>query len=83
MASKLFFGHVMHQRLMPMAYRFSYRIFGLLIDIDAIEQEAASLKWLSVDMMGSSAMCHSHSCMLLFWVCCLRWWEWLETCLNP
>ena len=49
MASKLFFGHVMHQRLMPMAYRFSYRIFGLLIDIDAIEQEAASLKWLSVD----------------------------------
>ncbi len=49
MASKLFFGHVMHQRMMPMAYRFNYRVFGLLIDIDLIEQEAAALKWLSVD----------------------------------
>lgn len=49
MASQLFFGHVMHQRMMPMAYRFAYRIFGLLIDIDLIEQEAAQLKWLSLD----------------------------------
>ena len=49
MASKLFFGQVMHQRMMPMAYRFAYRIFGLLIDVDSIEREAGSLKWLSLN----------------------------------
>lgn len=49
MASKLFFGHVMHQRMMPMSYHFSYRIFGLLIDIDNIEHEVGSLKWLSLN----------------------------------
>ncbi len=49
MASQLFFGQVMHQRMMPMAYRFAYRIFGLLIDIDSIEQELVALRWLSLD----------------------------------
>lgn len=49
MASKLFFGQVMHQRMMPMSYRFAYRIFGLLVDIDEIDREARGLKWLSLD----------------------------------
>ena len=49
MASKLYFGNVMHQRMMPMSYRFAYRVFGLLIDLDHIEHEAASLKWLSLN----------------------------------
>lgn len=49
MASQLFFGQVMHQRMMPMQYRFAYRVFGLLLDIDQIEQEAQSLRWLSLD----------------------------------
>ena len=49
MASKLYFGNVIHQRMMTMPYRFAYRIFGLLIDLDHIEHEAASLKWLSLN----------------------------------
>ena len=49
MASKLFFGHVMHQRMFPMTYQFTYKVFGLLIDIDLIEQEASSLRWLSLE----------------------------------
>lgn len=49
MASKLYFGNVMHQRMMPMSYRFAYRVFGLLIDLDHIEQEADSLKWFSLN----------------------------------
>ncbi|MFT7235015.1 MAG: DUF1365 family protein [Methylophagaceae bacterium] len=49
MASKLFFGQVMHQRMFPMAYRFAYRVFGILIDIDTIENEATSLHWLGLN----------------------------------
>ncbi len=49
MASKLYFGTVMHQRMMPMSYRFNNKVFGLLLDIDQIEQEIESLKWLSLN----------------------------------
>lgn len=49
MTSQLFFGRVMHQRMIPMAYRFTYRVFGLLIDIDQIEQETNTLQWFSLD----------------------------------
>jgi DUF1365 family protein len=47
MSSQLYFGHVMHKRIMPMSYRFNYKVFGLLLDIDTFEQEANSMIWLS------------------------------------
>lgn len=36
-ASALYFGEVMHRRTMPRAYRFRYRVFSLLVDIDELE----------------------------------------------
>lgn len=47
MSSQLYFGDVMHKRMMPMSYRFNYNVFGLLLDIDTFEQEASSMLWLS------------------------------------
>lgn len=47
MSSQLYFGHVMHKRMMPMSYRFNYKVFGLLLDIDTFEQEANRMIWLS------------------------------------
>jgi uncharacterized protein len=48
-SASLFFGTVMHQRLKPLSHRFRYRVYSLLIDLDALK-EAASLSWLfSVD----------------------------------
>lgn len=52
MTSQLYFGQVMHQRMMPMHYRFNYRVFGLMIDIDTIEQQAKSLRWLSINQFN-------------------------------
>jgi DUF1365 family protein len=34
----LYFTTVMHRRLFPAPYRFTYRVFSLLIDIDALDQ---------------------------------------------
>ena len=38
-------GEVMHQRFFSASYRFRYRVFSLLLDIDAIDRAAAS-SWL-------------------------------------
>jgi DUF1365 family protein len=37
----------MHERFGPQAYRFVYRSFSLLIDIDRIDATCAGLRWLS------------------------------------
>jgi hypothetical protein len=34
---RLFFTRVMHRRLFPVQYRFEYRVFSLLLDIDRLE----------------------------------------------
>jgi DUF1365 family protein len=47
MSSLLYFGNVMHHRMMPMRYRFNYKVFGLLLDIDSIEKEAQAMTWFS------------------------------------
>lgn len=47
MSSQLYFGKVMHQRMMPMRYRFNYKVFGLLLDIDTVEQDAKAMRWFS------------------------------------
>lgn len=36
-ASSLYFGEVMHRRTTPRAYRFRYRVFSLLVDIDELD----------------------------------------------
>jgi DUF1365 family protein len=36
-AAALCFGEVMHARLKPMGHRFSYRVMGLLIDLDRLD----------------------------------------------
>lgn len=35
---RIYFTKVMHRRLFPVTYRFVYRVFSLLIDIDALDQ---------------------------------------------
>ena len=35
---RIFFTQVMHRRLFPMQYRFSYRVFSLLLDLDALDR---------------------------------------------
>lgn len=35
-AASLYFGRVMHERLLPFRHRFTYRVFSLLLDIDRL-----------------------------------------------
>jgi hypothetical protein len=35
---RVFFTRVMHKRLFPVQYRFEYRVFSLLLDIDALDK---------------------------------------------
>ena len=44
----LYTGHVMHQRLRPRRHRLRYRVFSLLLDIDALPALARGLRWLSL-----------------------------------
>ncbi len=37
-AAVLYFGRVLHQRLMPFRHRFSYRVFSLYLDIDRLAE---------------------------------------------
>lgn len=37
----IYFGHVMHCRLRPFRHRFAYRVFSMLMDIDALDGLAA------------------------------------------
>lgn len=43
----LYVGQVMHRRWLPRAYRFQYRVFSLLLDIDQLDATAASLRLFS------------------------------------
>ena len=45
--SCLYFGRVMHRRLRPFTHRFSYRVFSLLLDIDALPRLARRLRLFS------------------------------------
>ncbi len=46
-AGQLIFGDVMHRRLYPVRYRFVYRVFSLLIDVDRVGEIAARCRWFS------------------------------------
>ncbi len=45
--SALYLGRVMHLRRFPQRYRFDYRVFSLLLDIDTIAGVAERLRFLS------------------------------------
>ena len=49
MSSQLYVGQVAHARKHPVEYRFAYRTLSIKIDIDCIEQETQSLRWLSLN----------------------------------
>jgi hypothetical protein len=40
---RIYFTKVMHRRLFPVQYRFTYRVFSLLLDLDALDQLPAPL----------------------------------------
>lgn len=44
----LYSGRVMHRRLQPKRYRFVYRVFSLLLDIDRLDAPARHLRLFSV-----------------------------------
>jgi uncharacterized protein len=48
-AATLFVGPVMHARLKPLAHRFSYRVFNVLLDIDRLEEVDAMSRVFSVN----------------------------------
>jgi len=41
---RIFFTRVMHRRLFPVQYRFDYRVFSLLLDIDALDRLPTRLR---------------------------------------
>ncbi len=49
MSSALYLGRVAHARKQPVQYRFAYRTFSIKVDLDCIEQEAQSMRWLSLN----------------------------------
>ncbi len=48
LASALYVGSVMHQRLRPRRHRLAYRVYYLLLDIDELPQLAAKLRSFSL-----------------------------------
>jgi len=44
---QILFGQVMHRRFFPVKYRFVYRVFGLLLDLDRIGEVARTRRWFS------------------------------------
>jgi uncharacterized protein len=48
-AACLYDGHVMHARLRPIAHRFRYRVFSLLIDLDRLDEADGLSRLFSVN----------------------------------
>jgi uncharacterized protein len=48
-ASCLYFGHVVHQRLRPVAHRFRYPVCGLFVDLDELVELHRRLRLFSVN----------------------------------
>lgn len=46
-AARLLFGDVMHRRLFPVQYRFNYRVFSILVDIERVGEAAHACRWFS------------------------------------
>jgi DUF1365 family protein len=50
--SAFFAGRVMHMRLAPKRHQFRYRVFSLLLDIDALDAVANRIRLLKLDRFG-------------------------------
>jgi uncharacterized protein len=48
-AAQLYSSQVMHQRFFPVQYRFRYRVFSALFDIDRLDELTRSHRWFSLD----------------------------------
>ncbi len=46
-AGVIYSSEVMHRRLFPVRYRFVYRVFSLLLDVDRIDELAGQSAWFS------------------------------------
>ena len=51
-ASCLYLGDVVHQRLRPRRHEFSYRVFSMLLDLDELETLQASSRLFRLDRFG-------------------------------
>ena len=47
--SAIYLGQVMHQRFGELGYQFRYGVMSLRVDVDQIESETQSLRWLSLN----------------------------------
>lgn len=50
--TRIYVGAVSHRRIQPVAHRFSYKIFSLLINIDELPRLANSRRWFSYNRFG-------------------------------
>ncbi|WP_296806150.1 DUF1365 family protein, partial [Thiocapsa sp.] len=46
-AGRIIFGDVMHRRLFPVRYRFVYRVFSMLLDVERVGEIARDCRWFS------------------------------------
>lgn len=52
MTSAIYFGQVMHARLMPVQHRFRYRVFSLYLDLDDLPTVARRLRLFGLNRFG-------------------------------
>lgn len=78
--SALYIGKVMHQRMQGPAYRFEYRVFSLLVDLDDIEDNFPKLRWLSANRFNLFSV-NEHDLGPRKKGVCLRGWI-KEVCAN-
>jgi uncharacterized protein len=46
-AGRIIFGDVMHRRIFPVRYRFVYRVFSMLLDVERVDEIARDCRWFS------------------------------------
>ncbi|MEL7486345.1 MAG: DUF1365 domain-containing protein [Pseudomonadota bacterium] len=47
MSAALYHGAVMHRRLRPVGHRFVYRVFSMMVDLDALDALDRDMRWFS------------------------------------
>ncbi|MCG5510058.1 DUF1365 domain-containing protein [Ectothiorhodospira lacustris] len=75
---RLYRTRVMHRRLFPVEYRFTYRVFSLLVDVDKLDDLNRSLRLLSVNrfnLLGLNARDHGPRDGS-------PWRPWVDACLG-
>jgi DUF1365 family protein len=55
--SALYSGALMHARLRPRRHRLRYRMYSLLLDLDALSDTVRSLRWLSLNRFNLFSFC--------------------------